>query len=79
MKDKIDELKSISFSHEINGYSVVEVNNYIEKIWNKMDELTNKIDLLEKQIEKNLIECHDKISEFEALNLVAEMNKNYGK
>ncbi|WP_406617091.1 MAG0865 family DivIVA-related protein [Mycoplasmopsis adleri] len=75
MEDKLTKFKNIKFSHELNGYSVSEVNGVINEMWEYINKINDEKKLLKSQYNKLNRELQNKINELEVKNMTIEMSK----
>lgn len=54
-----------NFSRELNGYSVPEVDNFIDQLWNYIKQLETEIESLEEARNVDRQKLNNKITELE--------------
>lgn len=67
------------FSRELNGYSISEVNSFINDLWNYILDLENKNEMLKNKIDDDFSAHQNKISELENQIFELKINKKNAK
>ncbi|MCE6091231.1 hypothetical protein J7894_04570 [Mycoplasmopsis agalactiae] len=67
MQKKInDSYQTKKFSRELNGYSVTEVNTYINTLWDKINNLESEIELYKAKQQEISSKHQNEITELES-------------
>ncbi|MBZ4195516.1 MAG0865 family DivIVA-related protein [Mycoplasma tauri] len=74
-----DRIKNIKFSRELNGYSVPEVNEFLNNIYDYILELEKNNDILNDEIRKTISRHQNEITELQNENILLKNSKRYAE